>query len=460
MTRPTFKIDRKRLLGMRNESGLTQLEIATRVHQLLISTIADTTAPATLVTTYQRIERTGNTSKKRALALAQVLGTTVEILQGGDVPEDSGDFVSRIEQQIRKQKASGSPALERALIQHIQTYASPIDDDDYMRDFAEDIGVQIEVAQIGQNSNEIKRLAELTGWPETELRQPGGVHGHWLLLNTMRESRETEIVLGVNAVIRRIQETTKKWCTWHESDVRITMRRSLPWYHVDVAHPRIPALRCNFSFVRCQPEASGLKWVNPHWRDQFWLEEPLAEWAFSIANLFTDFNGQNRPDDIRHLRFRVRERGPKDAYERVAYSKGNLEELSEEVFQNRRKEGSSHELVMNRLAYGLAPSLAPLLTAYPRDCWTIRAGACHIAILLKLPYRLWHANNDPINFDGIRYSIDLVAESSPGIYQPAPWRDSSVAEVTRFLEERVFEKHDDIDGEEALLFLSLPDKAS
>lgn len=443
---------------MRNESGLTQLEIATRVHQLLRSTTADTTAPATLVTTYQRIERTGNTSKKRALALARVLGTTVEILQGGDVPEDSVDFVSRIEQQIRKQKASGNPALERARIQHIQTYTSPIDDDDYMHDFAEDIGVQIEVAQIGQNSNEIKRLAELTGWPETQLRQPGGVHGHWLLLNTVHGSRETEIVLGVDAVIRRIQETSEKWGNWHESDVHITFCRSLPWYHFEMIHPRIPALRCNFSFVRCQPEVSGLKWVNPHWRDQFWLEKPLEEWAFSTANLFTDFNGQNRPDDIRHLRFRVRERGAKGAYQRVAYSSGQqgLDGLSEEVFQNRKKEGTSHELMMKRLAGGLAPSLAPLLTAYPRDCWTISAGACHIAILLNLPYRLWHANNDPINCDGIRYSIDLVEESSPGIYQSAPWRSSSVAEVTRLLEQRVFEAHDDMDGQDALQFLSLP----
>jgi hypothetical protein len=100
--------------------------------------------------------------------------------------------------------------------------------------------------------------------------------------------------------------------------------------------------------------------------------------------------------------------------------------------------------------------LAPLLTAYPRDCWTISAGACHIAILLNLPYRLWHANNDPINCDGIRYSIDLVEESSPGIYQSAPWRRSSVAEVTRLLEQRVFEAHDDMDGQDALQFLSLP----
>ncbi len=458
MARPTFKIDPKRLLCMRKELHLTQQEVAIRAHQFLSTTKDYPTTNATLVTTYQRIEKTGNTSKKRAVALAKVLMTTVEILQGDDVPEDSEDFVSRVLQHICEQKASGNnPALERALGQHIQAYGNHNDIDECMRDFAECIGEQIEVAQIGQNSNEIERLAELTGWPETQLRQPGGVHGHWLLLNTVQGSRETEIVLGVSAVIRQIQETVEESGNWHESDVRITFRRSLPWYHLEIVHPRISALRCNFSFVRCQPEVSGLKWVNPHWRDQLWLEKPLEEWAFSTANLFTDFDGKNRPNDIRQLRFRVRERGAKGAHQRVAYSRVHLDELPEEVFQNFKKNGICHELVIKRLAAGLAQSLAPLLTTYPRDCWTIRAGACHIAILLDLPYRLWHANNDPINCDGIRYRIDLVEESSPGTYQPAPWRDSSVAEVTRLLEERAFEKHDDMDGEEALLFLSLPD---
>lgn len=455
MTRPSFKIDPKRLRSLREELPLTQREVAKRVHALLGKSAQ--TTDATLVTTYQRIERTGDTSKARAVALAKVLDTTVEILQGGDVPEDSADFVSRIEQQIREQKESGNnPTLLLALGQHIKTYDSPIDEDDCMRDFAEDIGVQIEVAQIGQNSIEIERLAKLTGWSEELLQQPGGVHGHWLLLTTDHGSRETEIVLSVFAVLSRIQETFEKWTNWHESDIRITLRRSLPWFHVDIVHPRITKMHCKFSFVRCRPEVSGLKWVNPTWRDQLPLKYLLNDWA-SKANFFTDFEGKNRPDDVRQLRLRVRERDAKGVFHRVAYSKGNLEELPEEVLQNFKAEGNSHFIVTNWLASGLARSLAPLLTAYPRECWSIWSGTCQISILLELPYRLLRTNNGPINSGGIRYSIDLVEETSPGVYRPAPWRDSSVADVTRLLEERVFENRDHIDGEETLQFLSLPD---
>ena len=152
----------------------------------------------------------------------------------------------------------------------------------------------------------------------------------------------------------------------------------------------------------------------------------------------------------------MRERDAKGVFQHVAYSKGNLDELPEEVFQNFKADGNSHALVINWLAGGLARFLAPHLTVYPRECWTISAGTCHIDILLELPYQLLLANNDLINGNGIRYSIDLVDETSSGVYRSAPWRDSSVADVASLLEERVFEKRDDVDDEEALQFLSLP----
>ncbi|WP_157040341.1 hypothetical protein [Polaromonas naphthalenivorans] len=456
MARPTFKIDQKRLRSLRQESPLTQLEVARQAHAILGKSTK--TADATILSSYQRIERTGNTSKVMAAAVAQVFETTVEILQGGNVPEDSADVVSRIEQQLREQKKSGSNlALQRALVQHVETYSGTTNEDDCMRDFAEDIGAQIEVAQIGQNSSEIARLAELTGWSAEQLQQPDGVHGHWLLLTSVYGSRETEIVLGVSAVMYRIRETVGKWAKWPQSDVRITLRRSLPWFHVDIVHPCIKHRRLTFSFVRCRPEVSGLKWVNPTWRDQFWLEEPLQNWAFSNTNFFTGFDGKVMPEDVRRLRFRVLERVAKGEPQRVAYVKSDLkEELPEQNFQSFKSEGNSHSLAINWLGNGLARALAPHLTAYPPECWKIRPGTCHIAILLDIPYKLVRANLDLVYSNGIRYSIDLVEETSPGVYQSAPWRDDSVAQVSSLLENDMLQKRDGLDHEEALQFVSLP----
>ena len=184
LARPTFKIDQNRLRSLREESQLTQLTVAKQAHGILKKSAQ--TADATILSSYQRIERTGKTSKATAAALVKVFETTLEILQGAEIPEDSADFVSRIERQLREQKALGSNlALRDALTQHLKTYDRPIEEDDCMREFAQDIGMQIEIAQIGQNSSEMVRLAELTGWSETQLQKPGGVHGHWLLLTSM-----------------------------------------------------------------------------------------------------------------------------------------------------------------------------------------------------------------------------------------------------------------------------------
>lgn len=451
MARPSFKIDPVRLRSMREELNLTQLNVAKQAHSFLGKSAE--TADQTILSSYGRIERNGKTSKGMAAALATIFGTTVEMLQGKDVLEVSTDFVGRIEQQLRAQKKLGNNhVLLRALKQHVETYAEPIDEDDYLREFATDIGVQIEVAQIGQNLSEIMRLAELTGWTGLQLQQPGSVHGHWVLLSTVSGSRESEIVLGVDSVLFRIRDTFEKWMKWPESDVRITLSRSLPWFHVEVADPRIPARRVKFSFVRCRPEADGLKWVNPTWRDQFWLEEPMRTWAFSKTNLLTDIDGKNKPDDLRRLRLRVQERDTNGIFQRVAYSKGDLECLPDSVFQAYKKSGNSHSIVMNWLAIGLARSLAPHLTTYPPECWKIRAGTGHIAILLDIPIRLLRTNNELINCLGIKYSIDLVEEISLGVYQVAPWRDSSVADVSSLLNKHVFEKHDDIEHKEILQF--------
>lgn len=455
LARPTFKIDPNRLRGLREESRLTQLKVAKQAHAILAKSLQ--TANETILSSYQRIERTGKTSKAMAAALAQVFETTVDILQGGDVLEDSADVISRIEHQLLEQKNSGNNvALLHAFAQHVKTYVGPIDEDDCMREFAHDIGTQIEGALIGQHSDEIARLAKLTGWTEEQLQQPGGVNGHWLLLTSINGSRETEIVLGTSEVMFRIRTTFEKWVKWSESDGQISLHCSLPWFHVEIAHPRFQRRRCKFSFVRCKPEVTGLKWVNPTWRDKFWLEDPLKEWAFSNANFFTDFDGKVMPEDVRRLKFRVLERNGKGNFQRVAYSKGYLEELPEDVLQNFKSEGNGHLIVINWLANGLAQSLAPYLTAYPLECWSIRAGTCHIAILLDIPYRLLRANNELVYCNGIKYSIDLVEETSPSVYRSVPWRDDSVADVSSLLKKDMLEKVNRVEHDDALQFLSLP----
>lgn len=89
--RPTFRIDPDRLRAIRDEKSLTQVRLIAMAHEHL-----GTHATKDPVKHYQRIERTGRTSKATASALAAVLGTTVAVLQG-EAPEDEGVlFIDRL----------------------------------------------------------------------------------------------------------------------------------------------------------------------------------------------------------------------------------------------------------------------------------------------------------------------------------------------------------------------------
>ena len=70
LARPTFKIDQNRLRSLREESQLTQLTVAKQVHGILKKSAQ--TADATILSSYQRIERTGKTSKATAAALVGI----------------------------------------------------------------------------------------------------------------------------------------------------------------------------------------------------------------------------------------------------------------------------------------------------------------------------------------------------------------------------------------------------
>ena len=76
MVRPAFRIDQARLRAVREEQGLSQATVARKVASLMGRPVTDS-----LTRHYQRIEDTGQTSSGYAKALAEVLSTSVPLLQ-------------------------------------------------------------------------------------------------------------------------------------------------------------------------------------------------------------------------------------------------------------------------------------------------------------------------------------------------------------------------------------------
>ena len=429
--RPTFQIDQDRLHGLRQEAGLTQAEVAKRAYEHLKKPRA---GAETAMKNYQKIERTGRTSKAMAQALAEVLETTVAVLQG-EAPDDVMDSVDRVERQLRDQVAADTNPVLRVALERDPEAENPV------RELAANIAAWIEAAQIGQHPQELARLTELTGWTEKQLMQPASIHGYWLLLSRMRGSGTTEIVLGASDVRYRIEQAAAKFAGYleAESDATITLREALPWMHVDIQNPRIPSRRCTFSFVRCRPHAIGLQWVNPTWRDRFWLDEPLLSWAFTNANFVTGFDGQSWPRDVRRLRLLVEEYGESETLRPVALIKGNLDELPEDVLRNFQAEGVSHCLATNWIVTGIWQDLEPYLGSWPSSCWKIHTGACCINLVLDVPRRLATARGGQPCFT-TKFRIRLVEEDDQGEIQPVPWRSSSVAKVSQLMQKRLDEE--------------------
>lgn len=422
MGRPTFTIDKQRLRDLRDESGKTLLTIAKELHEKLGKQNHPST-DATLTSDYQRIERTGRTSRQRAEALAGILGVTVEVLQGKGVPEPV-TYLARISALLRERLSNGaSVALVRALDRFADS-GEPSDES--IASLAKDIGRQIEAAQLGRNPAELAELAELTGLPESELLKPANVEGYWLVIVSGQGIHRTKLVHGATEVIWEAREIGEE-LHWRGSDGSVRMVCDEPWFRVEIDRGWDRKDVVRFDFVRCAPaEGTGINWVKATWRDRFMFEHAFKDWAYSVANFVTDFDGHRSPvGDVRRLRLLVTE------YEcskfrptgRMVIS-GTLDELHAKTFESFHRENSTHALVQNWLIGDLKLALAPFFAEHPRQCWRVSRGTRRVVIDLD-EYR---ASVRPILdcHHGIKYSIDLVEEVAEHEFASVPWREKDV----------------------------------
>lgn len=409
MGRPSFSIDYQRLRSLREEKGMTQLSLATEAGKFLGT--ANCRDNATLISHYQRIERTGRTSRKTAAALAAVLKVSVELLQGLEGPEPF-DYIEQIKKQLQKQLEKGAtPVLCRALEREAKS-----GEDDALASLAMRIGERIETVQLGRNPSMIADLATLTGFSESELLEPANVVGHWFVTVTSRVENRSDIILGAGGVGYHIKELVGSHLNHFGSDGVIRMWRDKPWFRLEIARPYIADLM-RIDFVRCQSDVKGLRWIDSSWRDDFFIEPDLVSWAYSAANFVSDFSGKSSPSDLHRLRLRVMEH--EGSYLRAVRQmviSGHFEEMSESTKENFAREHESHGLFVNWLVSDLRRALAPHLAKYPAKCWHISDSAC-IDIHFTAPrFGLGMSS-------GVRYRISLVEEISANEYVPVPWRE-------------------------------------
>lgn len=419
--RPVFYIDPSRLRGLREEKQLTQSQLSAMAQERLGLPVNSGT-----VKHYQRIERNGKTSASRAKALAEVLGTTVGVLQG-EAPEDEAAlFIDRLEKHLAEQIACDA---NQALVEYMAK-----SDQSTPRELAEDFARRVESAMFDMHDEELQEIALITGWSVDQLKQPVFFHGHWLI-SARPSSTVAEVVLGARSVVWYISQDVEAYVKDAHSDTSIVLRESLPKFHVFIKHPRVAPFRLAFSFSQCLPSPTGIQWVKPNWRERLCLDDGLYDWAYSTANFVTGFDGQVRPSDVRRLRLKVDEYDfVQHAWKQVALIKGRLDELPEETLRSFQVEGSSHALALNWIISGGREDIEALLKEWPLDYWEVSAGQRHIRLQLNVPIRLIIAKGQRID---TKYEITLVEELPGGRIQRVPWRTSCVnlacEDLKRFL---------------------------
>lgn len=420
-------LDPVRVKALREEAHLTQEETGSRVHQIL-NPAGSRTSGRTQLATYQRIERTGLTSRKYAEALARALDTTVAVLKG-DTPEQGPTLARRVEVQLRAQLAAGPHPLLEARLQGMRG------DGDHVQWLAEDLAVEIEEAQLPQRPAESARLSQLTGWSERELQNAGAVRGYWLVVSALL--RKSQITTGVDAALEIVKgECAEGVLRLAGSDVSITLAEELPWLRLEVSSPnwigtRRP--RLVFSLVRCMPTRRGLEWQNPTWRDRDLLDWHFPQWAFTHAE-FVAWKGKSFPENVSQLRLLLERRLGSEEPERVALLEGCLAELPPDHLEHARKVGRSHEHMTRKLQVGLWDALAPHLAGWPLEHWHVKTWSSITVSFddLKISMRVHMrtAQRPPT------FTIRLVEVSGDEV-RPAPWRITSVEQVAKVLSEQL-----------------------
>ena len=408
MGRPSFKIDHKRLRELREGKGLTQADVASELCKRLgLKQNEDSRTVS-----YRRIEAQGRTSRKRAEAIANILGVTLAELEG-IVPPDTGIYEKRILDLLAEQLRQENVVLKSALD---EACSDGSDSEDGLASMARNVARRIEAAQLARNPGELAELSQLTGLSEGEILEPAHVDGHWLVVASGPIYTRTELVLGTAGVMTLIPEIVGKLLEDFGSDGRIRMHRASPWYRLEI-DPLCGRLTTWIDFVRCLPDAKGVRWLAPSWRDVRLLEAPLLTWARSAANFVTGFDSSPTPGDVRRLRLRVTEYNGEPG-ERISAQiiAGALEEVPDERLAAEREVGKSHLVATWTLRAALQEILEPQLSAYPRQCWEVTVTDDGCALYL------WPTGGAPGGPYGLRYRIQLVEETAPGQFGPVPWR--------------------------------------
>lgn len=346
----------------------------------------------------------------------------VPLLQGLGDP-DPYMYLQYIQKLLREQLATGTnDALQRLLEHHARD-----DEDKALEYLAQDIAERIEQVLLVRNPSSIADLMTVTGLSEADLLAPANVRGFWFLSVSSRVLNCTEVVDCVAALNYRIGEIMREYLSGLGNDSIVRMWHDNPWRRIEIHRPRAPD-RMQIDVTRCQPDASGLRWIAASWRDDFFLEPGIYSHAYANADVVTDFSGKTVPGDPQRLRLVVTEHdGDFGKVLRRMVVKGEIDQMPESVKENFAKESLTRVLLVNWLTGGLRQALMPHLAMHPAPSWQVSTNG-GVAVDIRLKARPGDY------FAHLRYRIMLGEEIGPDTFSDVPVREKDLMALQRTIE--------------------------
>lgn len=412
--RPTFSIDPNHLHYLRTSKRLTQEAIAREVYAKLGK--SEHTSLAAQKNNYQRWEKTGKISKPMAEALADVLGVTLAALQEASL-EAQPSRIDEIQARIQAQLATGNKDLAQFL--HRRDY-DPASETGCA---AEALAADLEYAQLSQDADVLQRLSKLLGYSISELQQPVGVHGHWMLIcNEHLSQDDPTILLGADELLFQVEKYAQKCLEFSTSDARVSMTQDSVWFRIEFSHPRIPMLSQNLSFVRCQVSEKGIFWAKPTSSDKRRIQS--LSWRLAqYTNYICDFDQKELGSSkLANLKLAIYELPTR---KEVALTNGCLDEYLD-LLPSFLLAGHGHDTATNWLCADFMDVMEPLLHQWPLQYWEFQACDDGIRVIPAPPSRLALERGGLDDSYGPKFSIELVEENTDGSLRQVLWRHKSI----------------------------------
>ncbi|KAF7961424.1 hypothetical protein AWV80_00270 [Cupriavidus sp. UYMU48A] len=283
MGRKTYQLNPARIKQIRNSIGFKQQTVANDLH-LALGMVENPSTERSWLAMYQKIERTGKTSERKARKLADVLGVSVAMLKG-DEEIDQIEILSRLvhERLNNIKKRKGSETTLQRIADFVGLEVSELLFPE-CRELVNAVARIVEIERLSSKSDRLQSLAEILGMSIEKLRLPISVNGLWWLCLADVEGRVVSIF---DSHLSMIEAIKKQWTTWPLVGLRHTSTfikvynigpktRIEAWDHH--LQQRKSMLWCEFS--KCDIDNEGMRWLPLEEWDRFLLERDLNNFIF------------------------------------------------------------------------------------------------------------------------------------------------------------------------------------